>query len=143
MPSMVHALRQACQYNRRDAYVHLAIQPRHLLPYIRSCQPEQLWAPVLSFPKHPHIWFSSSPFFLYRAKPSYSLCGFVFLPVLLLLYRLVLSGLLNALMPLLFCLGDSSRSRYPVVSLEWSGVSLTEYSLSMHLYIRPSTYRGS
>jgi len=81
--------------------------------------------------------------FLYRAKPSYSLCGFVFLPVLLLLYRLVLSGLLNALMPLLFCLGDSSRSRYPVVSLEWSGVSLTEYSLSMHLYIRPSTYRGS
>jgi hypothetical protein len=34
-------------------------------------------------------------------------------------------------MPLSFRLGDSSRSVYPVVSLEWSGVSLTEYSLRM------------
>ena len=134
-------LQQAHKYNRRVAYAHLAVELRRVFALYSFVPPEQLlWrqshrAPQNTKPAHVQLSLFSVLFFL-TAQIHTTVYNGLFLACSLNLRLSSYVALfylvsLNFPMPLSFRLGDSSRSVYPVVSLEWSGVSLTEYSLRM------------
>jgi len=126
-------------------------------PYLRSCHPSNVYAPVPSRTSKYKIClctaaFVFSPILTYRSSSPHKTIpqsySDLFLAcssrlTILILRCPVLSGLFKPPhAAFFFFVLEIPRSRYPVVALEWSGVSLTEYSLRMvsHLYSCSGTH---